>query len=270
MHRYFPAHALWAATSLLAAGPALALSTATTTLADFRIGLTGLDPSDGVPPTLVLDPQSRSTVIPGEVSAGASTSWMQQGDSAFGPVSASGDLDGTGGSGSFSGDPLGAGAKITASAIGGPSLDIGSSVAFVDTPSFDQGGFVLGAQTQVTFAGSVLIDWSASNPGAAAYGEVDLAFWRFTGADEDFVAQGYVTGGYYSVSGGALSGSTSSPLAVTFANDSDVPVVVGYQVAVFANASELEAALPPVDEPAAAALLLAGMGTVLWGMRRRS
>ncbi len=56
MHRYFPAHALWAATALLAAGPALALSTATSRLADFRIGLTDLDPADGVVPTLVLNP----------------------------------------------------------------------------------------------------------------------------------------------------------------------------------------------------------------------
>jgi len=268
MHRFSPAHALWAATSLLAAGPALALSTVTSTLADFRIGLTDLDPSDGVAPTLVLDPQSRSTVIPGEVSAGVSTSWMQQGDSAFGPVSASGDLNGTGGSASFTGDPLGAGAQIAASAIGGPLLDTGSSAALVDTPY--QGGFVLGPQTQVTFSGSVLIDWSASNSGAAAYAEADLAFWRFIGDGQDFVAQAYVTGGYYSASGGALSGTVSSPLSITFANDSDASVVMGYEVAVFANASEFELALPPVDEPDCAALLLAGVATMLWGVRQRS
>lgn len=270
MHRFTPAHALWAAASMLAAGPALASSTATTTLADFQIWLTDLSPSDGVAPTLVLDPRSRSTVIPGEVSAGGSASWMQQGDSAFGPVSASGDLGGTGGSGSFSGDPLGAGAQIAASATGGPSLDIGSSVAFVDTPASDQGGFVLGAQTQVTFYGSVSIDWSASNPDAATYGEADLAFWQFIGDGQDLVAQAYVTGGYYSAVGGALSGTVSSPLAITFANDSDASVVMGYEVAVFANASELELALPPVDEPDGAALLLAGVATALWGLRQRS
>jgi MYXO-CTERM domain-containing protein len=43
---------------------------------------------------------------------------------------------------------------------------------------------------------------------------------------------------------------------------------VGYYVGVFANAGELEMALPPVDEPAGAGLLLAGL-SLLWRARRR-
>ena len=269
MHRSLPAHVLFAATALLAASPALALSTVTSTLADFHIALTDLDPTDGVAPTLVLDPQSRSTVIPSEVSASGTTSWMQQGDSAFGSVSSSGDFHGTGGSGSFAGDPFGAGAEIAASATGDTSVDIGASEAYVDTPPFGQGAFVLGAQTEVTFFGSVSIDWSASNPRAATYGEVDLSFWRIVGVDEDFVAQGNVKGGYYGDGGSALTGSASNALAITFDNDSDASVDMGYQVAVFANAFEFETVPPPVDEPAGVAVLLAGVATVLWGVRRR-
>ena len=269
MHRSFPVRALLAAAALLVAGPAFAVSTANTTLADFRILLTDLDPSDGVPPTLVLDPQARSTVIPGEASAGGSTSWMQQGDSPFGPVSSSGDIDGTGGSASFSGDPLGAGAQVAASAVGGPSLDIGSAEAEVETPPLDQGAFVLGPQTEVMFFGEVSIDWNASNPDAAAFGEVDFVFWQFVGDEEALSTFGYVTGGYYGYGDGPQSGFTSSLLAITFSNDSDAPVTLGYALSVFANASEFETVTSPVDEPAGPALLLAGMATMLWGLRRR-
>lgn len=270
MHRSLPAHVLFAATALLAASPALALSTVTSTLADFHIALTDLDPTDGVAPTLTLDPQSRSTVIPSEISVRGTKSWMQQGDSAFGSVSSSGDLDGTGGSASFAGDPFGAGAEIAASATGDTPLDVGASEAYVNAPPFGQGAFVLGPQTEVTFFGSVSIDWSASDVGAATYGEVDLSFWRIVGADVDFVAYGNVTGGYYGEGRGALTGSTSNSLAITFDNDSDASVDMGYQVAVFANASEIETLPPPpVDEPAGVALLLAGVATVLWGVRRR-
>jgi hypothetical protein len=268
MQLSFFACALFSATGLLAAGPALAVSTATTTL-DLGIYLTDLDPSDGVAPTLVLDPQSRSTAVWGVTSAGATTSWMQQGDSAFGAVSSSGDLDGTGGSASFAGDPLGAGAQIVASAVGGPSLDIGTSAAYVATPDSGQGVFVLGAQTQVTFFGAVTIDWDASNADAATFGEVDFDLWSFVGDGQDLLAQTYATGGYYGDGFGPLSGSTPNGVTMTFANASDTPVTLGYAVEVFANASELEMTLPPVDEPAGAALLLVGVATVLRRVRRQ-
>ena len=55
---------------------------------------------------------------------------------------------------------------------------------------------------------------------------------------------------------------------LTYANESDASIPVGYYVGVFANAGELEMALPPVDEPAGAGLLLAGL-SLLWRVRRR-
>ena len=266
MHRSFSAHALLAAVALLVAGPARALSTETGTL-DFSIGLTDLDPSDGVAPSLTLDPQSCSTVFAGEVSAGASTSWTQQGDSAFGAVASRGELDGTGGAASFAGDPFGAGARIAASAFGGPSLDIGLGRAYISTPPDGQASFVLGAQTEVTLFASVTIAWNASNPGATTSGEADLALWQVVG-DSQELQQRYVTGGYYG-GDGALSGSTQGSMWITFDNESDTPVVLGYYLALFAHASELETVPPPVDEPTDAALLLAGVSALLWGVRRR-
>src|SRR5476649_452715 len=122
MQRSFPAHALLAAAALLVAAPAHALSTETGTL-HFGIGLADLDPTDGVAPSLTLDPQSRSTVVAGESSSTSSASWSQQGDSAFGQVSIGGELGGTGGAASFAGDPFGAGVELAASAVGGPALD---------------------------------------------------------------------------------------------------------------------------------------------------
>jgi hypothetical protein len=267
MHRSFIAHALLATAALFAASSARALSTVSGTL-DFSIGLKDLDPSDGVAPSLTLDPQSRSTVFAGEVSAGASTSWTQQGDSAFGAVSTGGELDGTGGSASFAGDPFGAGARIAANAFGGPSLDIGLGRAYVSTPSDGQGSFVLGAQTGITLFASVTIAWNASNPGATTSGEADLALWQAVGASQD-LQQRYVTGGYYGGGDGALSGSTQGTMWIAFDNESDTPMLMGYYLALFAHASELETVPPPVDEPTGAALLLAGAGALLWGVRRR-
>ena len=268
MQLSFPAHALLAAAALLAASPARALSTETSTL-DFSIWLRDLDPSDGVAPSLTLDPRSHSTVVAREDSSITSASWSQQGDSAFAPVSISGELDGTGGAASFAGDPFGGGAHIVASAVGGPSLDVGSSVAYVDTSPDGLGGFVLGPQTEVTLSAWVTIAWSASNPGAATFGEADLAMWQVVGDRQDNFEQRYVTGGYYGGGDGALSGSTPGAMWITFGNGSNAPVVMGYELDLFANASELEMVPPPVDEPAGAALLLAGLSTLLWRVRRR-
>jgi len=267
MHRSIPAHALWAAAMLLAASTAHATSTASTVLADFGISLTDLAPSDGIAPTLTLDPLSRSTAAPGAVSPGANTFWIRQGDSAFGPVSSSGEIAGAGGSAAFAGDPFGAGARITASATGGPSFAIGSGAAYIDTQPTGFTELLLGPRTQVVFSGLAQLDWNASNPAAAAYGEIDLAFWRRTGDSEELVAQQYATGGYYGDGAGALSGSTAGTLAIAFANDSDAAVALGYEVSVFANAAELETVPSPVDEPAGAVLMLAG-AAALWRRRR--
>ena len=113
MRHSLPAQALLAAAALFATVPAHALSSATATFSDFHIGLTDLDPSDGLAPSLVLDPQSRSLV---SVSDPAETNLVAHGESAFGPVSMGAQVGGTGGAGSFSGDPFGAGALITSTA----------------------------------------------------------------------------------------------------------------------------------------------------------
>ena len=267
MHRSFPARALLAAAALLA-GPAHASSTASSTLADFHIVLTDLDPSDGLAPTLALDPQSRSTVLPRDISPTGITSWMQQGDSAFAPISSSGELDGTGGSASFAGDPLGAGEQITASAVSGTLFDVSATLAHVSTPSTDQGQLVLGPQTQVTFVGAVSIDWSADSSAAEASGEVDMAFWQMIG-DSENLTRGDVSAGYFGDGFGALAGSTTRPIAITFANDTDAPMLLGYNLDVGAVVAELAMVPSPVDEPTNAALLLAGMAAWRWGASRR-
>lgn len=78
-----------------------------------------------------------------------------------------------------------------------------------------------------------------------------------------------MTGGYYGDGVGMLSGSTAASLAIIFDNDSDAPVVLSYGLSVFANAAELETVPSPVDEPAGAALLFAGLSTLLGSVRRR-
>ena len=261
--------ALLAAAALLAAGPAHALSTETTTLSGFQIFVSDLDPSDGVAPTLWLDPQALSVATAGVRSAqGAATGWSQQGASTFGAVSVSGQLDGSGGAASFSGDPFAGGAQIMASAQGGSGTDIGLGGAFVQGPPGDYSVLLLGPHARVTFFGTVTLDWSASNPGAAAYGEVDLSFYGAPGSDVNVDVQQYVTGGYYNDGFGPPVGSSLSEIAAFYDNDSDQTVALAYEISVFANASDSELALPPVDEPASWALLLAG-AALLWGWYAR-
>jgi hypothetical protein len=259
MQRSFSVHALLAAAALLVAGAAHAQSTATATYG-FQILLTDLDPSDGIDPSVTLDPASRSSAFAS--SSGTGASWQQQGDSAFGPVSAGGQVDGTGGSASFSGDPFGAGATLLASAAGGPSLDVGSAVTAASSL------FTLSPHTEVTFSGVATADWNASNPNAAAYDEIDVNSYRVNGDFLDLDWMGYVVGGYYGTGFGPLSGSTPGSLGFTFDNLSDDPIALAFQIAVYANASEFEFVLPPVDEPGGGILLLAGASAILCGLRR--
>ena len=267
MHPSIRVRTLLAAAALLAAGPAGALSTTTSTLSGFQFRVTDLDPSDGVAPSFALDPQARSHVVPDVASTFSDTSWPRQGDSAFGAVASGGQLGGSGAAASFSGDPFGAGATIAASAQGDSPLDVAAAAAYVQSDS-GQNVLVLGAHTGVTFGGDVTIAWNADSPAASAFGEVDLSFFTAPGSDVFVDIQHYVTGGYYGGSGGgALAGSTTSTNFVWYENDSDTPVALAYEVFVYANASDLEMSLPPVDEPGGGLMLLAG-ASLLWGLRR--
>jgi hypothetical protein len=251
---------------MFAAGPAQALTTTTATLADFRIGLTDLDPSDGVAPSFVLDPQVRSSVSVGDPS-GMVDYLSQQGGSAFGPVSLSAELGGTGGSGSFSGgDPFGAGAAITSSAQGNNQYAEGWSTDFISGPNNSWAVFVLGPQSQVTFSGSGAIDWSASNTGASAYALIDLRLWQVVGDNQEFLGEDDLGSAYYGQ--GAPSGSVSGPISLTVANDSQASEDVVLDLSLRTYATDREAYPSPVGEPAGAALLLVGV-PMLFGLVRR-
>jgi len=266
MQSSFPVHAMLAATALLVAATANAQSSATSTL-DLRFWLSDLDPSDAIAPTLTFDPNSRSAAEWATVAPSGSTSSLQSGASAFGAVSSSGSLDGAGGSASFSGDPLVGSALITASAVAGSLAANGSGTAFVYATASDQPWFMLSPHTQVVMAGSTTIVWNAGSPAGAAYGEIDLAL--HVAGSEDGLSMGYATAGYYGDGAGDVSGSSPGGVTVIFTNDSDVPEAVGFEVDVFANASEFETVPPPVDEPSNVGMLFAGASFLLWGMRRR-
>ncbi len=258
-------HAAVAAAALFAAGAACAQSSATSTIG-LSFSLVDLDPTDGIAPSMTFDPDSRSTAIWGTDGAGGSTSSTQQGASAFGAVTSSGTLGGAGGSASFSGDILGSGTQVSASAMTATLSANGSGTAFVAGPPSEEPWFMLSPHTQVYLEGATTITWDAGSAAGAAYGEVDLAL-NALGSD-DF-SMGYAVAGYYGTGDGDVSGSKPGGVTVTFTNDSDLPEAVGYQVGVYANASEFEVVLPPVDEPSNAVLLLAGASALWWGLRRR-
>jgi len=247
-----------------------ATSVADATLSDLHITLLDLAPADGVAPSLTLDPQSRSVALAGAVSPGESTFWMQQGGSAFGPVSSSGAMDGIGGSASFAGDPFGAGATLSVHAVGVPGFQVGTGEAYVDTQPSGETSFTLSAHTQVTFTGLASVAWSASDSQASALGEIGLAFLQAPDGVPVTVAQDEFGDGFGLAPGAALSGSGSRPLTITFTNDSDGWTVVDYSVTVFASAGEVDVPPVPVDEPAGAWLLLAGGLPLAWAARRRT
>lgn len=266
------ARAVLAVAAICCVAAAHATSTVTSTFAAFSIGVSDLDPSDGVAPSVTLDPASTSWVFAG---AGPDfldpvVSWSAQGASAFGAASTSGDVGGTGGAASFSGDPFGAGTDIVASAHGGPSNDVGTAFAGIQNPGF-YNLVTVSPHTEVGFFGTATIAWDASSPSAAAYGEVDLSLYLLDAVGQDFIGMIYATDGYYGNGSGdgPLSGtSPQMPLGLFYDNDSDQSVQVGYYVGVFASASDLESVPPPVDEPTDAALLLAGVAALLAVGRR--
>lgn len=266
MHRSFTAQGVLASIALGAALSAQAQTSATTTLSNFRILTTALSPSDDGAPSLSLVPGALSTAA--VTLSNVPASWLQQGDSAFGPASTSGSFGDTGGAASFDGDPLGSGGRIAASAFSGPSRAAAQAVGYVEGPPGALAEFVLAARTQVTFAGSASVDWDADNPEAATYGLVDLSFWQIIGDAEIAAGQSDVGIGYMGNGEGALSGSSSSPFELTFVNDSDAAVVIGYQLAVRAFATDFEAFPMPVDEPGSAGLLLAGCFVLSTACRR--
>ena len=264
MRHSLPARALLAAAALLAAGPAHALSSATATYSDFHIGLADLDPSDGLAPSLVLDPQSRSLV---SVSDPAETNLVAHGESAFGPVSMDAQVGGTGGVGSFSGDPFGAGALITSTAVGNDGNALGRSFDGIDGSQLGFAACVLGAQSQVTFSGAASVAWGASNRDGFAYGMVALGLSQFVGGDLRDAGQDYLAASYPGQEG--LAGSVSRPIELILANRSDAPVTLVFDLEVQTYAVDGLGLSPPVDEPTSAALLLVGASMLFAGIRRR-
>jgi hypothetical protein len=266
MRHFLPVHALLAAATLLAADPAHGRATASVTLADFRIELTDLDPSDGVAPWLTLDPQSHSVVevtLPSDVDSHAN-----RGDSAFDAVSTSRESDGSQGSASFSGDPFGAGAVLAVSAVGDHGGGA-TSDATVDGPAsvLNLGDLVLGPRSEVTFSGSASLDWYVSNPRTTTYTVVGVTFFQqLIDGGERFAGQDYLSMSY--IGFGELTGSLSGPIELSFANASDAPVVVIYSLGARADAGDMQIDPLPVDEPAGAVLLLAGVPWLLWRARR--
>lgn len=267
MYRFRPVPALLAAAALLAALPAHGRATSSATLADFRIELTDLDPSDGVAPSLTLDPDAYSLV--GVMASNDVDFHSSRGDGAFAPVATSREIDSSGGSASFSGDPLGAGAVIAASAFadnGGGA----TSIAEVAGPpaALYFGDFVLGPRSQVTFSGSGSIDWSASGAYPSTYAALGVTFVRLVDGQQEWIGEDYLTAGYNGF--GAPTGTISAPVELSFANTTDASVVVIYAMGVRADALDAQMDPPsPIDEPTGAALLFVGVPVLLWAARRR-
>ncbi len=258
------------AVALLSA--AHATSTADTTLSDFHITLTDLDAADGIAPSLAFDPSSRSAATAAAVAFGGSLFWQQLGASPFGPVSSSGAMHGIGGSASFAGDPFGAGATLSAHGEAVPGLADGIGEDYVNTQTdglTSISSFVLSPQTQVSFTGLESLAWNASDPRAAAYGEVQLLLFQWLDGEQTSISMDDFLDGWGAGANAAQIGSESRKVSVTFANATDAAVTVDYGVLVSARASEVDVPPTPMDEPGSAWLLLAGALPLAWRARRR-
>ena len=252
---------------LLGPGAGHALSTSSTVLSDLRISLIDLDTGDGITPTVTLDPGAASNAEAAAFAPGVDERWSHPGSGPFGPTSAAGELLGTGGSASISGDPSGTGATFSTSAVARLEDFSGRGLASTGNQ------LTLSAHTEVGFTGHAAVTWQASEALAAAYGEVDLYLTTDVPSAQDIPQLAYFTAGYYGADPSlALAGFAEGDLWVGYANTSDDPVVLTYQIFVDATASEVGVpiTLPPVPEPGGAPLVLAGLvaaGLSTW--RRR-
>ena len=252
---------------LLGSGASHAVSTSSTVLSDLRISLIDLDTADGITPFVTLDAGSASNAEVAALAPGVDEHWRNQGNGPFGPTSAAGELLGTGGSASISGDPLGAGATFSTSAVAWLEDFSGSGLAATG------GLLTLSPHTEVGFTGHAAVTWQASEPQAAAYGEVDLHLTTDLLSGPSLRQLDYFTAGYYAAApSDSLAGFAEGDLWVAYANASDDPVVLGYSIFLETNANAVGVppVPPPVPEPSGASLALAGLlaaGLSTW--RRR-
>jgi hypothetical protein len=264
--------ALGTAASLLAAGSSHALSVSSATLSDLRISMVDLDPGDGNAPFVMLAPDDRSVVDAYVYSPGANGNWSNEGGSAFGSVSAVGDLQGTGGDASITGDPFAVGgATFATRAHARPDDFGGGGLAGISSGTYSNLAFLtLSPHTALTFSGHALVSWQASAVQASAYGSVDM--WMIENLSTlEIIQQDHFLAGYYGAPPPvSLGGVAEDDLSMSYTNASDANVVLAFEIFVESNASETD--LPPVStvpEPDNAALMLAGVFAVTLSAWRR-
>jgi hypothetical protein len=257
-----------AAALMLAASSSHALSVSSAKLSDLRITLADLDAGDAVAPSVTLAPDAYSVAQAFTFAPGANSSWGNQGTGPFAPVSAAGELEGTGGAASISGDPFGAGSTFASSAHGRPGDFGGGGLATVDTQPSGWNLLTLSPHTEIAFTGHAEVSWLASALLASAYGQMNLVLIENPLAAPIVSSRDEFDAGYFG-NPVSLSGFAQDDLSVTYANTSNDAVVLAYAIFVESNASEVGLPLVPVPEPSGASLTLAGLVTAGWAAWRR-